>query len=226
MRDARSVIGELLSAMETTVDDYGSLGRTNATLESFINGTAAFPGGSGLWRGEQINGPMPKNFPSEPIMLIAHNFDSQRSHDRSLLRGSEWLRSPFWKHLRAYLDHADIPLETCFFTNALMGLKPGSATGSMTSSDLFKKQCREFLQQQIEIVRPRRIAILGSVALDEVRHVHLSRPNVALLHPSALTYKKLAVRADLIAAQGQKLSSLWRDEHIALVRRSSKRVRL
>jgi hypothetical protein len=214
MRDARSVIGELLSAMDTTVTDYGSLGRTNASLESFINGTAVFPGGSGLWRGEQINGALPKYFPSDPIMFIAHNFDSQRSHDRSLLRGSESLKSPFWKHLRAYLDHADIPLEACFFTNALMGLQPGSSRGPMSSSDLFKKQCRDFLQQQIKIVRPRGIAILGSVALNEVDHVNLGRPSVAMLHPSALIYKKLSARQEFIAAQGRKLSSLRKDEHI------------
>jgi hypothetical protein len=142
MREARTVIGELLSTMDIIVNDYGSLGRTNVTLESLINGTAAFPGGSGLWRGDRTNGALPKYFPSEPIMFIAHNFDSQRSHDRSLLRGSESTKSPFWKHLRAYLDHAYIPLGTCFFTNALMGLQPGSATGSMSSSALFKKQCR------------------------------------------------------------------------------------
>ena len=207
--------------MENIVSDYGSLGRTKVTLESFINGTAAFPGGSGLWRGDQTNGAFPKRFPSDPIMFVAHNFDSQWSHDRSLLRGSESLKSPFWTHLRAYLDHADIPLETCFFTNALMGLQPGSARGPMSSSDLFKKQCREFLQQQIRNFQPRRIAILGSVALSEVTHVRLDRPSVALLHPSALIYKELSERTDLIALQGQKLALPWRDENMASDARSN-----
>lgn len=200
---------ELLSGMGQLVTDYGELGRTGSTIGALISGTSFFPGGAGLWRGETPKGPLPEYFPDRPIMLIAHNFDSQRSYEKSLRRGAESLRYGFWKHLRAYLFRAKIPLEQCFFTNALMGLQPLSATGPMKASDLFREQCRVFLRRQVEIVRPTCIAVLGNDAWNEVRRVPFNLTSSRCLHPTALIYKKVELHDRIVAEQAEVLATLW-----------------
>lgn len=89
-RRSTEVVGELLRAMtETVVSYHPTVGRTGATVEELICGTACFPGGAGLWRGKQNAGPLPEYFPEAAVMFIAHNFDSERGFEISRARGGE-----------------------------------------------------------------------------------------------------------------------------------------
>lgn len=80
--------------------------------------------GAGVWRGHANGGALPKLFPKKSVMFVAHNFDSERGFAISLdCRGE--VGGPFWQRLLRVLSAAGIDPDECFFTNALMGLKPG-----------------------------------------------------------------------------------------------------
>lgn len=207
-RASRDVVNELLGALRETVTDYGALKRTNDTIDAIIQGTAVFPGGSGLWRGDAPFGPLPEGFPDRPTMFVAHNFDKDASYQQSLARGIERMNDDFWTNLRSYVRGAGLSEEQCFFSNALMGLQPTKATGPMDATTLFREQCRVFMLRQMEIVKPRCIAILGEDAAQEVRYVHIPVPREQFLHPSALRYKRRELRADIIEEQAAKLRLL------------------
>ena len=207
-RLSADTVSQLLREMNDFVSDYGTLKPTNTSLPTIIQGTAFFPGGSGLWRGREPFGALPEYFPEDSLMVVAHNFDKESSYLKSIVRGREELHG-FWDRLIAYLDAARLEPQQCFFTNALMGLQPAKATGSMDASPFFREQCRSFMNRQIEIIRPRRIAILGNDAAEEMAHSITGIKADVLLHPSALTYKKGDLRAGIIAEQGSKLKRLW-----------------
>lgn len=201
---AADVVAELFVAMSNVVMSYDD---GAVRVDGFIDGTAFFPGGAGLWRARQPRGPLPRAFPHRPVMILGHNFDSVRGHQASVARGIERLNSGTWKYLLAYLEAAAIPSEECFFTNALVGLQPKGANGPMRAGEAYLAECRRFLTRQIEIVEPQLIAVLGVPALEHVLAVDPAVPVVALLHPGALTYVKAVDRAAFIEREAAKLRS-------------------
>jgi hypothetical protein len=207
-RTSQSVIQRLLDEMTTIVRSYHPTTRkTGSSIAELICGTAFFPGGAGLWRGDQTFGDLPDYFPERPIMFVAHNFDSIRAHDVAKVKGGE-AKSFFWRTLSAYLECAGIDPREGFFTNALMGLKPGSAVGDMPTAAGYEDECRQFLVRQIEIVRPSMIIALGQKAGKRVRAAAAAVPSVVLLHPSARELKPLATRRKVISTQAKVLSDL------------------
>lgn len=172
-------------------------------------GTAFFPGGSGLWRGEEPFGALPEHFPERTVMFVAHNFDKNSSYQKSLTRGSEVLKDLFWVYMRAYITEAGLSESQCFFTNALMGLQPLKATAPMDTAPLFREQCRALMQKQIAIVKPRCIAILGDDATEELRNVTPTVSSDTLRHPSWLKYQKSEERPTIITEQAAKLKRLF-----------------
>jgi uracil-DNA glycosylase len=149
-------VQELLDEMNRTVRSYHpEVGRTGASIDKLIAGTAVFLGGTGLWSGDCLGGSLPEYLPERPVMFVGHNFGNitQERHGE--------VESDFWKRLKGILKQTHVEPEECFFTNALMGLKPGSATGSMPSTPDYKRECREFLGKQVQIVSPRGIVALG-----------------------------------------------------------------
>src|SRR5690242_6997137 len=132
-RTSAEVIDELLRAMRETVTEYHpDVERTSEDIEGLIQGTACFPGGAGVWSGGMNGGPLPEFFPEHPVMFVGHNFDSWRGYALSLERRGE-LDGDFWTRLLRMLEAASLKPESCFFTNVLMGLKPGRAEGPMPS---------------------------------------------------------------------------------------------
>ena len=211
IRNARAVVQQLLDEMDRIVRDYDpTVGRTGRTVDELIQGTAFFPGGCGLWRGNALCGPMPEHFPTAPIMLVAHNYDSVASHERSKERGGE-VDSFFWRDvLIPYMTEAGIDPHDVFFTNALMGCKPGSATGDMPAAPGYEEQCSEFLERQIEIVEPRIVIALGDKARERVRKVAPNAPSI--MHPSAREFKPRVTRAERIHEQADRLAALIRQK--------------
>ena len=105
--------------------------------------------------------------------------------------------------IRDRLDAAHLEPDACFFSNALMGLKPGKATGHMPSVPEYKKQCESFLKRQVEIVRPSAVVALGAQAtryVSKINGVH-----VQLLHPGDRCLSSLATRDERLVAEGSKL---------------------
>jgi len=184
---------------------HESVRLTGRRVEELIHGTAVFPGGSGRWRGDAWHGDLPKYFPESPIMFVAHNFDSAVAYDRSKERGGEVESSFFWKVLKEYLHEAGVRPENCFFTNALMGLQPKSAVGSMPTVPGYEEQCGEFLQRQFEIVAPRAVIALGGKARARVRKAAGGLPWVHVMHPSAREFRPLQTRSKRIKAQADAI---------------------
>ena len=202
-RGAANVVEELLEAMVKTVTSYApSVGRTSSTVDGLIQGTAVFPGGAGLWRGRNNGGSLPGYFPMRPVMLVGHNFDSERGYAESLKRGGEG-NGKFWTSLLEMLEAADLRPEACFFTNALRGLKPGKAEGQMPSTPGYKNECQRFLQRQVEIVQPCAVVALGANAVPSVRRLKVRY--VAVKHPSNWDFRKHSTRGALLRTEGEKL---------------------
>jgi uracil-DNA glycosylase len=208
-RAASHVVEELLVSMRLFVRDYHpAVGKTGRTLNELIRGTAFFPGGSGLWRGSNPFGQLPDFFPEAPLMIIGHNFDSIAAHATSMDRGGE-AQSLFWRILLAYLSAAAIRPDRCFFTNALMGLKHGSAVGSMPAVAAYHDQCQAYLARQIEIVNPSMIVTLGQKARGRVAKLGTRHQLINLLHPSARELKPLSSRCAAIEHEAKPLREPW-----------------
>jgi hypothetical protein len=202
-RRATEVVGELLRAMKCTVISYHpTVGRTGLMIEELINGTACFPGGTGLWGGRKNHGQLPESFPEESVMFVGHNFDSERGYALSLAVGGE-AEGDFWTRLLRMLDAAQLQPEACFFSNALMGIKPGRAEGDMPSVPGYKEECQRFLKRQVEIVKPRAVVALGAQAIRYVCQLNL--PHIKILHPGDWCLRPLATRDDLLVSEGRKL---------------------
>ncbi len=124
-----------------------------------IEGTAFFPGGSGLYSRDSAV----TEFPHGGAMILGHNFDSEAGFQQSFQRGREVVTKGTWAALLDLLDKAGIPLEQCFFTNAFMGLCEGADNKKYLGRDNpdFRAACLRLLKVQIETQRPRFILTLG-----------------------------------------------------------------
>ena len=97
-------------------------------------------------------------------MILGHNFDSEAGFHHSLAHEGENLRGATWRNLLGLLREADVSPETCFFTNAYMGLIAGNkAVGVFPGSrdPDYVRRCREFLLEQLRVMQPKVILTLG-----------------------------------------------------------------
>ncbi len=107
-----------------------------------------------------------------------------------------------------YIGMAGIDPTDVFFTNALMGCKPGSAVGDMPVVPGYEEQCLEFLRRQIEIVKPRVVIAFGGKARARLRMV--VRGAGSVMHPSAREFNPLATRTERLREQAKRLEALVR----------------
>ena len=168
----------------------------------YVEGTAFYPGGCGLWSGFKHFAPPPEVFPASPAMIVAHNYASLDAYKKLRKKGGE---SGFWwrEIVLPLLSGAGIDATTAFYTNALMGLKDGSSVGPMNATKEFENECCQFLVEQIRIVQPSIVITFGDSAYSRVRKVV---PNVArCIHPSAREFVPLATRVDTIKKRALEL---------------------
>jgi hypothetical protein len=127
-----------------------------------IPGTSFFPGGYGLWRPDPSHD-LPA-FPVNQVMVLGHDFHSETGYRESLKRGHEASTQPTWRDLLSFLKRVGITPESCFFTNAYMGLRAGDrATGPFpgAADEAFVEHCVHFLAEQLRTQRPVLILTLG-----------------------------------------------------------------
>jgi hypothetical protein len=159
-RKTEDVLRDLLTERDRLVKDYG---RVEPTGEPFP-WTSFFPGGAGVYRGENSQGgPLPEWFPEKPVMFVAHNFGDYAWYKN--VKCADF-RSLFWEAFWIYLKVLKIDRQDIFLTNALMGLKVGGgADGYMEGrGPKFNRQCLDFFYRQVEIVDPRRVVVMGQEA--------------------------------------------------------------
>jgi hypothetical protein len=176
-----TVIDDLFSTMNGVVDAYDENAKR---IRGRVNGTSFFPGGIGLWRGLNPQGPILDDFPVKPIMFLGHNFDNEDGFNRSKHNRIEPLNTGTWKGQQIYMNMADINPPDCFFTNFYTALQPGSSVGEMLASETLKKQCTQFCEYQIERTDPCLIAVMGKFVPDLFTHVKHSVHCIEIDHPA------------------------------------------
>lgn len=105
-------------------------------------------------------------------------------------QGADRTRRPFWgdksgENFQVLLDSIGLKREEIFITNTVM-CSPRSDTGANrrpARSEI--RNCSEFLKRQIDLIDPKVVATLGSVALDGLN----------VIEPHSLTLKENAANA-------------------------------
>jgi hypothetical protein len=132
-----------------------------AAVPKAIEGTAFFPGGLGLWMEEPVR---TRGFPTGKCMVVGQDFNTIAAYERALREESEVVTSPTWRVLRRLLIRFSIPPESCFFTNAYMGLRAGGRETRRfcgARDHCFVERCATFFGRQLAVVRPKLILLLG-----------------------------------------------------------------
>jgi hypothetical protein len=162
-----------------------------------IAGTAAFPGGAGLY--VERAGVLPP-FPYGGVMVVAHDLDAEDKYLERIRTGRPHgdPSSPmkYWANLYRLFSQAELDPVRCFFTNVYVGLRSGSnpsgAFPGRRDRD-FTRWSFAFLDLQADVMRPAVVVLLGDDARRPFRLepgrslIELGGrrvPAVALAHPS------------------------------------------
>lgn len=136
-----------------------------------LPGPAFFPEGFGLQN--------PNAHASWPqLMAVGHNFGCEDYRTEIEAAGREDDKAT-WRNLRALLTDAGAPIESCFMTNWFVGLQPGNKQVGdflLRPDTRYERECRELLLDQIRVLKPEVILLLG---LALVRRVHSIMPTLA-----------------------------------------------
>lgn len=91
-------------------------------------------------------------------------------------QGADRTRRPFWgdksgENFQKFLDSINLKREDIFITNAVMcsPRKENGANRSPKKSEI--KNCSTYLQKTIQLLQPKVVATLGSVALDALKAI-------------------------------------------------------
>ena len=132
-----------------------------AAVPEPIERTAFFPGGLGLWvEGHSLE----FEFPVGQCMVVGQDFNTVETYNRAREAKSEVNSSRRWQVLRHLLTTFDIPLESCFYTNAYTGLRAtGPETGRFPGAHdaRFVERCPNFFARQLAVAQPNLILMLG-----------------------------------------------------------------
>jgi hypothetical protein len=162
-----------------------------------IAGTAAFPGGAGLY--VEQPGLLP-SFPYGGVMVVGHDLDAEDKYlervRAGLPHGGPMSPMTYWQNVYRLFGRAGLDPGHCFFTNIYVGLRSGSNPSGRFPGRRdrdFTRWSRLFLDLQAELMRPALVVLFGDDArlpfkVDPGRSaVELggnSVPAVALAHPS------------------------------------------
>lgn len=177
-----------------------------------LRGQGFFPGGDGLWRseselGSSKSGPLPK----AGAMFVGNDFGTLSGFIK--LRAKNYENVPTWRHIKARIRAANIPTESTFFTNAIVGLRQdGTALDkrSWESMPDFAKFCGEFLRFQLEVLSPRLVVVMGPdarVAFDTFARQACIGQILYTSHPYADFGLTVERRANDIAALAESWNS-------------------
>lgn len=141
--------------------DYAAVGMLPSRRPS---GYGFFPSCEGTWDA-------PENTPHQNLLFLGHDFGT----DDGLTSMGETRSVPTWRHLELLLGDAGVDVRSCFFSNAVMGVRPGEMKSLGRSpafnSPAFIKKCAGFVCTQLDVVKPHGIVVLGLRALPVLREV-------------------------------------------------------
>lgn len=106
-----------------------------------------------------------------PIMVLGQDFDTEANHRDIIKQHGEIEGNKTWTNLRKLLDELSLDANTCFFTNAYMGLRPsvkgiktkntGPSPAAKKGGEVFAEKCSGFFKQQLETIQPNLVLVLG-----------------------------------------------------------------
>lgn len=135
-------------------------GMCKLQLDYPISGCGFFPVVSGSFHSECLS----KTIKPRKLMFIGQDWGCEDNLSALVRNKDADIKSGTGKILLDLLNETEIPLEECFFTNALFGVREGT-TNTDTSpgwkDPKFVSDCAEALKAQIAAVRPRGIVCLG-----------------------------------------------------------------
>lgn len=150
---------EIIKDVPEAVEAYPA-GMTELPDNFLVAGRGFFPVASGSFHDGSINSPIgPRK-----IMFIGQDWGAKESLGELTDKVDGDLASRTCKELIGMLLAAAIPLEECFFTNALFGVRIGKkSTGRSPGwkSPSFVGQCAKALQLQMKTTQPKTIVCLG-----------------------------------------------------------------
>jgi hypothetical protein len=124
-------------------------------------GTAFFPGGDGLWKG---NGIIESTLPIGGVLFLGSDWGDNDSYDED---GESEADGRTLGGLLKILRQIEIPLDQIFFTNAwpclragrrsVGGIAPGAKDREFTS------RCKAFFLHTLELMRPKLVVPLGTL---------------------------------------------------------------
>ena len=132
-----------------------------APIPKLIDGLGFFPAGRGVWHRDPLVSPPP--VPVGRVMVLGNNFGTEDYYAEAAVR-QESPSNTTWRPLLATLHDAGVLASDCFFTNAFIGLIVGK---SMTEQfpglrdNAFVARCKQFLMEQMLLVQPRVLVVLG-----------------------------------------------------------------
>ena len=135
-----------------------------------IEGTAFFPGGTGLW-----GAPQNRRFPVGGVMVLGNTFDSLEGFRRMLRAGAEirvdgptsWVArtGQTWDRLARLLVDAGIDPRRCWCTNAYPGLieqrKGNLGSAGVRRGSELRAWCDAFFLRSVQLLQPSVILALG-----------------------------------------------------------------
>lgn len=153
-----AIARELWDEMKSSLPPYPA---GVAAVPEPIERTAFFPGGLGLWmEGHDVE----FEFPTGQCMVVGQDFNTVKTYCRAREAKSEINSSRTWQILRRLLATFSIPMQSCFYTNAYMGLRAsGPETGRFPGAHdaPFVDRCSAFFARQLAVAQPKLILMLG-----------------------------------------------------------------
>ncbi len=194
---------ELFHQLSKTLEpqDYGERMKP---ISYFHSGTAFFPGGDGLLKDN--DGKLVGEYPMGKTMVLGQDFGTERDIEAAKHKklSSEREDSATWRNLLKLLLEAGIKPEDCFYTNALMGVRPASDAKNGKSpgwaDQNFVGKCTGFFHAQVSHQKPRTILALGSRVGDFLSGIY----------PEAAGWKKSKIK-DVYAEGKHLISAMGRD---------------
>jgi hypothetical protein len=176
-----------------------------------LTGQGFFPGGDGLWRDdERLASSSDGVLPANGVLFLGNDFGSLKSFARL-----ETFENPLtWRNLKSRIKAAGILPHLTFCTNAFLGLREESRAldrTDWTTMPKFCDFCAEFLQFQLQQVRPKIVVLMGphaQAAFDRLYSGSSMERSFGVLrttHP----YGDFNFTAERRAAEAKLLAEAW-----------------
>jgi uracil-DNA glycosylase family 4 len=127
-----------------------------------IQGLGFFPATSGSFHSSVLNVPLNRR-----VMFVGQDFGCKAYVMRCRKVPDADIKSGTGLVLHQLIQKTGIPIEDCFFTNALFGVRVGKTNIGRSpgwNSQDFLKRCTDALRLQIDVVQPSAIICLGRAA--------------------------------------------------------------